>query len=206
MLRDLEHVSIYHITDVANLPGILADQALNSDAAMESRNPEKIGYDHIKRRRLTEIIVPCCQCRKVGEFVPFYFCPRSPMLFTINKGNTGRSPGCQKTIIHLVSTMAAGIATGKDWAISTGNAGARHTTFSADAEALDQLDWEAIRATSWQGKQHQKSAEFLLADSFPWSAIHLIGCQNSAIAANVGALLEQIAHKPAIQIKNNWYY
>ncbi len=206
MPHNPEHVSIYHITDVANLPGILADKALQSDAIMAKANPEIIGYDHIKKRRLNEIPVPCCEWRRVGEFVPFYFCPRSPMLFTINKGKTGRSEGCQKTILHLVSTMAAGIATGKRWAVSSGNAGAYHTTFSAKLEALDTLDWPAIRATQWQGMQHQKAAEFLVADSFPWAAIHVIGCQNSTTAAKVRSLLADVAHQPAVEIKTNWYY
>jgi hypothetical protein len=140
MPRHPERVLIYHITDVANLPGILTDQALHSDAFMAKRDPEVIGYDHIKKRRLNEIVVPCCDWRKVGEFVPFYFCPRSPMLFAINKGNTGRPAGCQRTVVHLVSTMDAGIATGRAWAISSGNAGAFHTTFSHDLQALEDLD------------------------------------------------------------------
>jgi hypothetical protein len=206
MPHNPEQVLIYHITDVANVPSIIADQALHSDAVMAKRNPEIIGYNHIKQRRLKEIPVPCCQWRKVGEFVPFYFCPRSPMLFTLNKGATGRPEGCQGSVVHLVSTMAAGIATGHPWAVSSGNAGAFHTTFACKVEALDGLDWEAIRATQWQGKQHQKSAEFLVADSFPWSAVHLIGCQNSKIEDKVRALLSNVAHKPPIEIKKNWYY
>jgi len=206
MPHNPEQVAIYHITDVANLPGIISEQALYSDAIMAKRNVEIIGYNHIKERRLKEIPVPCCQWRKVGEFVPFYFCPRSPMLYTLNRGNTGRPPGCQRTVVHLVSTMAAGIATGRPWAVSSGNAGASHTTFAANLEALDALDWEAIRATQWQGKQHQKAAEFLVADSFPWSAIQLIGCQNSTTAGKVRALLSNVAHKPPVEIKRNWYY
>ena len=185
MARDLEHVLIYHITDVENLAGIVQEQGLHSDAVMVKRNPEIIGYDHIKKRRLKEIPIPCRGWRYVGDFVPFYFCPRSPMLFTINKGNTGRPAGCQRTIVHLVSSVAAAIATGKDWAISDGNAGAFHTTFSANIDALDRLDWPAIRATQWAGMQHQKAAEFLVADFFPWTAIREIGCYNSTIANKV---------------------
>ena len=206
MPHDLEKILIYHITDVANLPGILAEGGLQSDAVMVKRNPEIIGYDHIKKRRLKEIPVPCCEWRRVGEFVPFYFCPRSPMLFTINKGNTGRPAGCQKSIVHLVSTMAAGIATGKAWAISSGNADAYHTTFSAKLDALDALDWAAIRATQWQGMQHQKSAELLVADAFPWTAIKEIGCQNSTTADKVRLVLADAVHRPAVAVKTNWYY
>ena len=71
---------IYHITDIDNLPSILAHGGLFSDAVMSGRDPTVIGYDHIKRRRVTQIRVPCCGNRFVGEFVPFYLCPRSPML------------------------------------------------------------------------------------------------------------------------------
>jgi hypothetical protein len=206
MPHNPEQVLVYHITDVANLPAIIAENGLCSDAVMVKRSAEIIGYDHIKKRRLKEIPVPCCEWRKVGEFVPFYFCPRSPMLFTINKGNTGRPEGCQKSIVHLVSTMAAGIATGKAWAVSSGNAGAYHTTFSAKLDALDALDWVAIQEIQWQGMQHQKSAEFLVADFFPWTAIQEIGCQNSITADKVRSVLADATHRPAVAIKTNWYY
>src|SRR5512147_2433514 len=106
-------IPIYHITDLGNLSDILNDGGLHSDAVMAQRNPTVIGYSHIKQRRLTQITVPCCRNRFVGEFVPFYFCPRSPMLYTINKGATGLPPGCQATIVHLVSNVGAAIGLGQ---------------------------------------------------------------------------------------------
>lgn len=190
MPRDPKQVLVYHITHVDNLPSILKDGGLHSDAVMAARDPTLIGYSEIKKRRLNEINVSCCLFHNVGDFVPFYFCPRSPMLFSINKGNTGHPPGCQRNILHLVSTVADGLSAGKSWAISSGNAGAYHTTFKADLEALDSLDWGAIRATDWQGKQHQKMAEFLVQDFFPWGAINQIGCFNSTIATKVTELLK----------------
>lgn len=117
-----ENILIYHITDVANLKGILAEGGLHSDAAMTQRNATvKIGYDHIKQRRIKEITISCCHDQPVGAFVPFYFCPRSPMLLAINTGKTGRPIGSQRTIVHLVSTLAKGIETGRRWAVSSGN-------------------------------------------------------------------------------------
>lgn len=153
-------VLIYHITDVSNLPGIISEGGLHSDAVMARRNPSVvIGYNHIKRRRLEEITISCCDGRFVGEFVPFYLCPRSPMLLAVNSGRTGRTPGCQRTIVHLVSTLAAALATTGAWAVSSGNAGAFHTTFDNRLAAVENLEWEAIRATQWAGRQHEKQAE-----------------------------------------------
>jgi len=132
-----EQILIYHITDVENLPGILAEGGLCSDAAMATAAHEIIGYDHIKERRLTKIRVPCCGDRFVGEFVPFYFCPRSPMLYVINNGNTGRLQGCQTSIVHLVSTVGVGLE--RAWAISDGNAGSNHAIFYAGLDAINVL-------------------------------------------------------------------
>lgn len=201
-----EQTLIYHITDVANLPGILAGGGLSSDVAMAQLNPAVIGYAHIKQRRMTEIRVGCCGNRFVGEFVPFYFCPRSPMLYTINLGNTGRPAGCQSTIVHLVSTLAVGIGQNKPWAISDGNAGAFHTTFSSNLAALGGLDWAAIRATQWQGKTHQKSAEFLLADFFAWSGFEAVACHNAQVAQQVQNMLSTQVHRPTVHVEPTWYY
>jgi len=199
-------VLIYHITDLGNLPNILNDGGLHSDAVMAQRNSTVIGYAHIKERRLTEIRVPCCNDRFVGEFVPFYFCPRSPMLYTINQGNTGRPAGCQTTIIHLVSNVAAAVSLGQPWAISDGNAGAYHTDFDSNLNALDGLDWPAIRARDWRGRTHQKCAEFLVADYFSWNGIQHIGCHNAVVAQRVKSLIQNDSRQPSVDVQLLWYY
>lgn len=206
MSHNPQQILIYHITDVENLPGILTSGGLRSDVAMAQNKPTVIGYGHIKQRRMTEIQVDCCSDRFVGEFVPFYFCPRSPMLFTVNRGNTGRPPGCQRTIIHLVSTLATGMNQNSLWAISDGNAGAFHATFSSDLAALAGLDWAAIRATQWQGRTHQKSAEFLLADFFDWAGFHAIGCHNDETVQLVQNTLINHVHRPNVRVEPTWYY
>lgn len=208
MVRLPSNTYIFHITDIANIPAILAAGGLYSDVAISrAGGPQtQIGYGHIKARRMHEYMVDCCDNRFVGEFVPFYFCPRSVMLYTVNRGNVGRPAGCQSTIVHLVSTVEMGVNLGRQWAISDGNAGAAHTSFSANVNSLDELDWSAIEANSWGGRTHQKAAEFLIADFFPWSAVIGIGCHNDGVRAQVLNLIAQHAHKPQVETKPNWYY
>ena len=201
-----EQIAIYHITDVDNLQGILADGGLLSDAGMEARNPTVIGYPHIKERRLREYRIPCCNNRFVGEFVPFYYCPRSPMLYAINRGNTGRPQGCQRSIVHLVSTLSIGLALQSAWAVSDGNAGAASTLFDNTLAAVEQLNWPAIRATDWRGITHQKSAEFLVENFFPWTGFTKIGCYDQAVAAHVAGVLNGHAHRPIVTVEPEWYY
>lgn len=206
--RDPATTKIYHITDVENLPAILKQGGLISDMAMSKRGgPDvQIGYDHIKARRLTEIQVDCCDDKFVGEFVPFYYCPRSVMLFTVNRGATGRPKGCQESIIHLVSTVALASSLDRQWAISDGNAGARSVTFSSNHDALGTLDWKAIEAQYWSGLTFEKQAEFLVEEFFPVTALIGIGCHNDATTRRVERYLQDAGLELKVKTLPGWYY
>jgi hypothetical protein len=206
MSHDPEQTLIFHITDVENLGAILAAGGLYSDAVMVQRRPVVIGYPHIKQRRLTKYRVDCCGNRFVGEFVPFYFCPRSPMLFAVNSDETGRGTGAQRSVVHLVSTVARALSQNRPWAISDGNAGAGYALFSSRLASLAELDWEAIEARYWQGKQTQKSAEFLVADFFDWTGVTAVGCHNPEVLEQVQNLLLTRAHRPPVRVEPSWYY
>src|SRR5262245_43359662 len=101
---------IYHITHVDNLPSIIAEGGLHSDATMIARaGPvNAIGMSNIKARRLA-LPVACHPTDKVGEYVPFYFCPRSIMLFVIHRANHPDLSfrGGQQPIVHLEADLNA---------------------------------------------------------------------------------------------------
>ena len=79
---------IYHITHLDNLPSIATDSLLLSDAEMIVRGGPSatIGMSRIKQRRLS-LPVACYRGDFVGDYVPFYFCPRSVMLYLLYRGN-----------------------------------------------------------------------------------------------------------------------
>lgn len=208
MARDLAATKLYHITDIENLPAILQAGCLISDngLAKARRAPSVIGHNHIKERRMTRYRVPCVGNRFVGEFVPFYYCPRSPMLYTVNMGNTGKPRGCQNGIVHLVTNVALAVQLGRPWAISDINAGAELAEFFDQLTKLDGLDWDAIDARIWNKCASQKAAEFLVADQFEWTAFQTIGCYNAAAAERVRAVMHGHAHQPKVTVEPNWYY
>lgn len=202
-----QDILIYHITNVNNLPKILEGGCLFADSKMSKLKTNIIGHAHIKERRLNEIKIDCCGGKFVGEFVPFYFCNRSPMLFSINKGNTGMTAGSQDLIVHLVSRLSVAMNTGSDWCISTSNAGARNANFGK-LEALYNINWDMVHAMQWQYQSGAKSAEFLVADKFPWTGFHLIGCFDQRIVDYCIKVFEEykIQHKPEIRVERSWYY
>jgi ssDNA thymidine ADP-ribosyltransferase DarT-like protein len=62
------------------------------------------------------------------------------------------------------------------------------------------------QATYWADDRHQKQAEFLVADFFPWSGFHEIGCHNPETKEEVTALIAQQNHRPKVSVKRDWYY
>lgn len=206
---DPRQTPIYHITDIANLTDILASGGLYSDAALQvaGANPSQIGYTNIKQRRLTEYTIPCCGNRFVGEFVPFYLCPRSPMLYTINNGNTGRPKGCQTDILHLVSDVYRASSLGRHWAVSDGNAGSAYTTFSNAPGVLDTVNWAIVNSNQWGGERmHAKATEFLVADFVPIAVLTSIGCHNAQTAIATRGILNQYKIALPVNVVPHWYY
>src|SRR5688572_32706394 len=104
---------------------------LISDAAIIARGGPvaAIGMSTIKQRRL-RLPVHCHPGDCVGDYVPFYFCPRSIMLFVIHQANhpdlTYR--GGQGPIVHLEADLRQVVEwateNGRRWAFSLSNAGA----------------------------------------------------------------------------------
>jgi hypothetical protein len=93
---------VYHITDKTNLPTILHHQGLYSKNKAKSldMNHRNIAYEGIQERR-AGITVPITPDGTLHDYVPFYFAPRSPMLYAIKFGRITGYNGCQEDIIYL---------------------------------------------------------------------------------------------------------
>lgn len=206
---------IYHITHLDNLPQIV-DGVLWSDAERIGRGLDctVVGMSEIKRRRLEELEIHCHPGTTVGQYVPFYFCPRSVMLYLLHRGN---SPGLtyqggQGPILHLEADLVAAVdwatASGRRWAFSKGNAGAYYTRFFSQFDRLDVLDWDSISAADWRDPdvKEAKQSEFLLENNFPWHLVERIGVIDNQAAQLVSALVDRANHRPRVEVVRKWYY
>ena len=79
---------VFHITAIENLPLILAHGGLRcvSDLRRDGTAYANIAHSHLQDRRATTP-VRCGPDGCLHDYVPFYFAPRSPMLYAIYKGN-----------------------------------------------------------------------------------------------------------------------
>lgn len=206
---------IYHITHIDNLPSITKLGLLSDVHSQSSRLDCKVvGLNSIKRRRLTEYQVSCHPGSLVGEYVPFYFCPRSVMLYLLHRGNhlDLAYSGGQVPILHLQADLDQVVdwATSIDrkWAISLGNAGAKYTQFQNSLEPLSQWNWNAIYSNDWRDPivKELKQSEFLVQDSLPWQCIQRIGVISDTMQSKVRLQLTSTTHKPPISVQPDWYY
>lgn len=187
---------IYHITHVDNLAAIVRDGLVLCDATMFARGGPSvaIGMSEIKRRRIEEIPVSCHPGTMVGDYVPFYCCPRSVMLFLIHCANHPDLSyrGGQGSIVHLEADMYEVVAwaEGEDrkWAISLSNAGARYVETRNRLDQLDEVNWAAVAERDFRSPdvKEGKQAEFLVHGSFPWEFVRRIGVYSAAIKTQAG--------------------
>lgn len=207
---------IYHITHVDNLPLIVADGGLVSDRAMLARGgpAQAIGMSAIKRRRLEELEVQCHPGTKVGDYVPFYFCPRSIMLYVIHSANHPELAyrGGQGSIVHLEADLHTVVgwaeAQGVRWCFSLSNAGAHYTKFRSQLAKLGGLDWQAIAAVDFRepAVKEGKQAEFLLCDRFPFDLVERIGVLSNAVRSQAIVAVGGGGRRPAVEVRPEWYY
>ena len=210
---------IYHIVHADRLASIVADGYLWSDAEIVKRQSPgtTIGMSNIKARRLNELSLSCYPDLRVGHCAPFYFCPRSVMLYLIYRRNEELAyKGGQEPIIHLEADLRAAVVwAGKNkrrWAFTLSNAGAYYFEDRSDLEKLGDINWDAVQTRQWSGSgvsrsvKEGKQAEFLIELSFPWHLVERIGVYSQANVAPVSNAMRRAAHRPTIEIKRDWYY
>ncbi|MFS8858565.1 DUF4433 domain-containing protein [Synechococcus sp. H55.7] len=211
-----ESPKIYHITHVDNLQGIVTAGGLLSDAAiLQQGGPTQIiGMSKIKRRRIEELEVACHPDTKVGDYVPFYFCPRSIMLYVIHCANHPELAyrGGQTLVVHLEADLYRVINwadhSGTRWAFSLSNAGARYTEFRAQLDCLGELDWDAISARDFRNSdiKERKQAEFLVHGYFPFDLVERIGVCQASVKDRVNQALAGSRYNPAVEVRADWYF
>ena len=204
---------IYHIVHVDRLASIVSEARLWSDAEIQRRERPgtTIGMSDIKQRRLTNSL----SSRPglfVGDCVPFYFCPRSVMLYVIYMANhlSLAYRGGQGPIVHLQADLRETIAWADEnelrWAFTLSNAGSSYFQDYCDVAQLSKIDWKAVGATQWSDRQEGKQAEFLVERSFPWTLVERIGVHSVRVGQQVQEAMRGADHQPPVGRSQSWYY
>ena len=220
MIKKLTDIKVYHILHIDRLESVLSDGYLYCDALITNRqiNGTTIGMSQIKERRLNKLL-SSFENLTVGQCVPFYFCPRSVMLYVINCRNNPDLPYSlgQDNILHLEFELSKIL----EWAennklkacYTTSNAGSFYfNDYSNFDKIIELLDWDAINAIHWAGPgvdrqvKENKQAEFLIESKVPVDLITTIGVYNLKNQTEVSKILTKYNISSNIMLKKDWYY
>lgn len=204
---------IYYITHIQNLALIAAAGALWCDRQVQASGlvPRSIAHGHIKARR-EAVEVPLPPHGSLADYVPFYFCPRSPMLYAIERGQVPGHAGGQAVIAHLELDANALLTAGLLCIHTDGNAASLPRQFFDSRDGFASLSWDVIRATMWRDtaedndRKRRKQAELLVHREVPWAHVIRIGVIDASAAAAVHNALHGQPHQPVVEVRRDWYY
>jgi len=189
------------------MDGLLA----NSTVQQWGINYKNLAYQSIQSRR-AKVEVPCGVGGRLTDYVPFYFAPRSPMLYTICQGNVPNYTEGQEPVIYVVSTIEAVQQAELPFVFTDGHGIMAVTEFFDDLAQLNQVDWQVMNLKYWfdtpedSDRKRRRQAEFLVHQFFPWQLVTEIGVIDTQVKGQVEQCLQPATHQPAIITRRNWYY
>ena len=173
---------IYHITHINNIEKILKHGSILCKNRLDEEIADhvSIAYEGIQRR-CHDTIVPIDPGGNLHDYVPFHFAPRSPMLYTINKGNVESFHDSQDKLVYLVVKIQGVSDNNLDFVFSDGHPIMAFSKFFADLSMLGEvIDWPLMRDRYWHNtdddsdRKRRRQAEFLVYQKLPVELINRI--------------------------------
>lgn len=208
---------VLHFTHLNNLPSIVAAGALSCDRqARQGPMHTEVGDTSIKEAR-RQRVVTVGPGGTVGDYVPLYFAPRSPMMFRIacdcRDAAPGRYLGGDRPLIYLAARVRAVADSGLAWVATDGNARAKITRFSSClAEVEEMIDWELMRQKMWNSnlddpdRERRRAAELLVHRQAPLSLFHEVIAYSECYAALARVALGNQPLAQRVIVRPDWYY
>jgi hypothetical protein len=151
----------------------------------------------------------------VADYAPFYYAPRSPMLYAIHMGRVPEYTDGLDPLVYLVTTVDRLAETCGPLVFTDRNAALASSLvqFSASIADLDaMIDWNLMQATMWRDtleepdRRERRMAECLVHGRVPWEAFFGIVARTEARKAEVEEILREAAVEAQVQVRSNWYF
>ncbi len=217
-------VRLFHITAISNLESIVRDRGLlaKNEVAKQGKPYQNIAYQSIQATRASKV-VSVAPGGLIHDYVPFYFAPRSPMLFTLKNGNVPGFAAGQADIVHLESTVDRLSATGRPYVFYDRNASLRYSKPYNNLADLNQIAWDLLTehpqmdgyCAYWQSRHDPpryadrmelRQAEFLVHSKVPLTAITRIGVATAEKRHQVAAHLAALGAQLPVEAIPAWYF
>ena len=210
----LNNKVLYHITNYKNFKNILRDGKIlcKNKIDIAGTNYINIAYEGIQDRRSRKE-VPLPPFGNLHDYVPFYFAPRSPMLYAIHKGNVDGYIEGQESIIYLIVNMLNILATGCRFVYTDGHPIVMISDFYNDIDQINTvIDWDLMKSKYWSDieedndRKRRRQAEFLIYQSVSIKLLDQIIVYNLTMKNKIKQLLSNYNYKIPVISKKELYY
>lgn len=176
------------MTHVENIPHILQYGVVHHSSPNRNQNFVSIGDKSLIDFRSTKTVLVRGKSIILGDFIPFYFGVRMPMLYVIQiGGNYVEKARKAEEIVYVVVPLKRIVEHNFLYYFSDGHATDGLTTFyeAVDINKLPSIiDWKAVKSKYWSGDgiptdiKRRKQAELLVKEDIPPEYIIGFVCYN----------------------------
>lgn len=207
---------VVHFTHIDHLATVI-EHGLLSDTSAQAAGvlTTEVGNVSIKDQR-RQRPVPLPPGGVVADYVPFYFAPRSPMMFAISRGNVPSYQGGTTRLVYLLSTLERLHELGYHPVLTDRNAALHYADYRVfdPADPIDDefIDWGLMTETYWNNtpdepmRMERRMAEALVYEGVTWDAVTEIGTRSEIVATEVRAILASARSSTLVNVRPSWYY
>ena len=205
-------VCVYRIVHMDNVEYLLTHGMFHRNHTKADPNYINIGDSQLISQRNDYPVSIDPPNGNLGDYVPFYFGPLSPMLLNISTGYRGITKRPQDEIVYMVCEVATLVAHCEEWCFTDGHAKTTITAFYNDLQYLSEVDWNMVFERYWRNteddfdRMRRKQAEFLVKHYVPVSCISGIVVHNETRKKFVEGIITRFGLGIPVQVNHQFYY
>jgi len=205
---DLTKIYLYRITHIGNIPHIIDYGITHINSTNSDKEYISIGDTGLINKRNGKILE---NGLFLGEYIPFYFGVRMPMLFIIQNAFNDVPLINPENIVYCITSVAKVVEQNLDFIFTDGHAIQSITSYCFDkdiSKIKSFIDFKAVKARYWndpndEDLKRKKEAEFLIKNDIPFSCILGFAVYNENAKQK---LLEYGILENRIVIKRDYYF
>ena len=161
----------FRITHINNISHIVKCGIVKASSPLYDKNFQPIGDSQVINLRKSKVI----KGYHIGDYIPFYFGPRSPMLYVIQHGYNGVQRVEPEEIVYCVIKLDDLIADGIECLFTDGHALSFLTSFYTKDYLVNInsiVNYKDVYSSQWnlegdRDLKRRKEAELLIKDDLP---------------------------------------
>ncbi len=207
-MSELDKKYLFRMTHIENIPHILEYGITHVSSPNSNPDFVPIGDSTLISTRNDFVLN---NGRRLGEYIPFYFGTRTPMLYVVQNGYNMVTTTPAQNIVYCITSVQMIIDLKLDFVFTDGHAvDCFSTQYLPDdvSELEDIIDWTAVKAKYWKDDndldlKRRKEAEFLVLGDIPLNGIvaYIVYNQNAK-----DSLVNFGVNDKIVYVMNNHYF